>query len=307
MSLPETACSVVARAHDDPLIATAPPTRRWLLLDVPRAWPEKILRSPEVAGAVPALGDIVDRRQGRVLFVRRPGGAVGARLHPDDHGPIRGFLVVDAPTRTQTRGAWRPAAAGRPAADLTAALAAFDADGPLAEPAAEVLLVCSHGTHDQCCAVRGRPVAAVLAERYEHVLECSHVGGDRFGGNLLALPTGTYLGRLDADSAPAVVAAHLAGRDDPAHLRGVTTQDQRVQAAVTATLAAYGAAAAYRLHGEIVGHPAPDRWHVSVSGHPAAAQVRVEVRRIVLSPAPRACRAEIDKVAVTYETALLDS
>ncbi|MGH9133007.1 MAG: sucrase ferredoxin, partial [Ilumatobacteraceae bacterium] len=50
--------------------------------------------------------------------------------------------------------------------------------------------------------------------------ECSHLGGDRFAGNLLVLPDGLTYGRLDADSGPGVAAEHLDGRLDLAHLRG---------------------------------------------------------------------------------------
>ena len=56
--------------------------------------------------------------------------------------------------------------------------------GIVPSPALEpepMLLVCTHGVHDTCCAVRGRPVAAALARRWpEATWECSHVGGDRF-------------------------------------------------------------------------------------------------------------------------------
>lgn len=190
------------------MVATAPPTQRWLLLEVPRAWPDKILKSPEVAGWVPQLNAIVQSRSGRVLFIRRPGRS-------ESHEAPRAFVVVDALSRTQTAGTWLPGTASRPA-DLRAAVAAFDADVPLTDPSPARLLVCAHGMHDQCCAVRGRPVASVLAQTWPtEVWECSHLGGDRFGANILVLPDGTYFGRLDDISGPKVIAKHLAGTERP--------------------------------------------------------------------------------------------
>src|SRR4029453_5830608 len=54
------------------------------------------------------------------------------------------------------------------------------------------------GRHGACCAERGRPVAAALAQAHpEETWEVSHIGGDRFAGNLLVLPNGLYYGRLD--------------------------------------------------------------------------------------------------------------
>ena len=64
------------------------------------------------------------------------------------------------------------------------------------------MLVCTHGVHDTCCAIRGRPVAAALAAEWPgQVWECSHVGGDRFAPNVVVLPDGFYYGNLDPESA----------------------------------------------------------------------------------------------------------
>ncbi len=64
-------------------------------------------------------------------------------------------------------------------------------------------LVCTHGRHDVCCAVRGRPVAAALAAAATgwDVWECSHVGGDRFAANVLLVPSGELFGSLDEATA----------------------------------------------------------------------------------------------------------
>ncbi|WP_218926810.1 sucrase ferredoxin, partial [Priestia megaterium] len=69
-----------------------------------------------------------------------------------------------------------------------------------------VILVCAHGRHDPCCAVRGLPVGRALGERWpEQVWECSHIGGDRFAANVVVAPDGVYYGGLDAKSAVATV------------------------------------------------------------------------------------------------------
>ena len=57
--------------------------------------------------------------------------------------------------------------------------------------------VCTHGKHDPCCAKYGRPVAAALDHQWpERTWETSHLGGDRFAGNVLILPIGIYYGRV---------------------------------------------------------------------------------------------------------------
>ena len=78
------------------------------------------------------------------------------------------------------------------------------------------VLVCTNGRHDPCCATFGRPlVRALRASRWaDRVWECSHIGGDRFAGNLLLLPESLYFGRCDAERAERVLAEYDAGRLD---------------------------------------------------------------------------------------------
>jgi hypothetical protein len=62
-----------------------------------------------------------------------------------------------------------------------------------------LLLVCTNGRRDVCCALFGRPLAAELAGRHgEAVWECTHLGGHRFAPTAVLLPTGYAYGRLDA-------------------------------------------------------------------------------------------------------------
>ncbi len=95
-----------------------------------------------------------------------------------------------------------------------------------------IFAVCTHGRHDPCCAERGRPVAAAMAAAHPQLTwECSHLGGDRFAGNVLVLPDGIYYGRVGADRAAQLIASHRAGRLDLAHLRGWSAQPAAVQVA----------------------------------------------------------------------------
>ena len=95
-----------------------------------------------------------------------------------------------------------------------------------------VLAVCTHGRHDACCAERGRPASAALAQAHpEETWQVSHIGGDRFAGNLLVLPHGLYYGRIDRASAIAVAGSHLSGHLELDHLRGRSGWAMPVQAA----------------------------------------------------------------------------
>ena len=133
-----------------------------------------------------------------MLLVRRPG-----RQDPQAE---RRWMVIGPDFETVSE----PWTDGR---NLLRACLAMTQPAELPEtPQAPVILVCTHGVHDACCAIRGRPVAAALAERWpDLVWECSHVGGDRFAPNVVLLPDGFYYGNLDPESAVRIVGDYLAG------------------------------------------------------------------------------------------------
>ena len=210
-------------------MGTAPVASRWLLVEHPGPWAKKPMHTPPLAGP---LGADIEKTcasfGGKVLLVRRPG-----RREPGD---VTSWYAVDTVRGTWLRGAWRTTEDLHAAARaLGAPLSGSDQD---AEP---MVLVCTHGTRDACCAVRGRPIVAALARALpEEVWECTHLGGHRFAGTLLSLPDGTCLGRLDPDTAVGAVTAHRAGRTDARYLRGQTRWLPAVQAALGAVLAKHG-------------------------------------------------------------------
>ena len=110
---------------------------------------------------------------------------------------------------------------------LDASLTDFGA--PMADP---ILLVCTNGKRDACCALRGRAlVTALAADHGERTWECTHLGGHRFSGNLVCLPDGIVYGRVAPADGPRIADAYLAGRLDPALLRGRSAWPQPAQVA----------------------------------------------------------------------------
>ena len=102
-----------------------------------------------------------------------------------------------------------------------------------------LLLVCTHGKHDACCAKYGLPVYEAMRDLVDEgwLWQCSHVGGDRFAGNVVCLPEGVYYGRVGAGDALALVEEHLAGRVQLDLYRGRSCYSFRVQAAERAVRA----------------------------------------------------------------------
>ncbi|MBW4642717.1 MAG: sucrase ferredoxin [Goleter apudmare HA4340-LM2] len=68
-------------------------------------------------------------------------------------------------------------------------------------------LVCTHGSHDKCCAKYGIPfyrqavaILENLSLSHVRVWQSSHFGGHRFAPTMLNLPDGRYYARLDQQS-----------------------------------------------------------------------------------------------------------
>jgi hypothetical protein len=286
-------CATEARLRGDSPSGSAAPSRRWLLVEHDGPWTPAALGSPGLEGAVgAALEKAAAAVRGRVLLIRRPGRRA--------HRQVRSWAVVDA-GGAQQWGSWR-----HPEDLLTAADVMRSGPVPPATARAgstpALVLVCTHGRHDVCCAVRGRPVVAALSARWpDRTWECSHIGGDRFAPNVLLLPDGAYYGNLDAGSALDVVASHLGGTVTPRYFRGVSTQPPAVQAALCAVLAAYGPAGLGDVRDTLSERLGPDSFRVTVLGTGRLpVLVQTDVSRHVAPAAKLTCRAPGVSSAYAY-------
>jgi hypothetical protein len=221
-------CATLSRALTEPLYGTASVVRGWVLLEQPGPWGREAVTESRLEPALAAqLERAADAAHLRLLLIRRPGRGV-------DQGVSKPRACFVA--HTSRAGRWLERRRLDDPAELLeldmAAVVAGERPGfgeAVAEP---VYLVCTNGRHDRCCATYGRPAALALADSHgELVWESSHIGGDRFAGNLVCLPGGHYFGRVGPAEAPRVVDRHLAGTIDLDHYRGCCVDPPVVQAA----------------------------------------------------------------------------
>jgi hypothetical protein len=209
-------CADVSLAAGEVLAATAVTAERWLLVEVPGSWPRDVgaegALPEEAQGAVSAW--LVKTPGARLQFVRRPGRVSKRRVvfvvrAQESHGEVR---------RIELEG--------------LEDLASLDLDSAGAPVDTSLVLVCGHGSRDQCCALRGTAVFGALSGRLgeEELWIASHLGGHRFAANVLVLPAGLQLGRVEVSEAPYVVARALAGKIELERYRGRTCYSPTVQA-----------------------------------------------------------------------------
>lgn len=214
-------CSEISADSGEPLAGTASRVDSWILLEYRGVW-----GSNAFAGS--GLSDQVKSALRRQL----------AALHPAK------LLFIRRRERRGREGATVFFARSAPAAEVVTRFDLaryedlleldFTAPEPPGTPTAHPLfLVCTHGKHDRCCALHGRPLYDVLLDQAgeDWIWQASHVGGDRFAGNVVVLPEGLYYGRVEPEEAWTLLDEHLAGRIYLERFRGRSTQPFPVQAA----------------------------------------------------------------------------
>jgi hypothetical protein len=277
------------------MAGTASPSLVWVLVEYPGAWPTNGFDGLDLEPGTKALVSSAARTaRARVLLVRRPGPRrLGARRR---HGPAK-WAVLRHESSGAYRQLWGTWDRDEDLAEIALALAS---PGETGFP--PTILVCAHGQHDTCCAVRGRPVVRALTERWpELVWECSHVGGDRFAANAVIAPDGVYYGGLDAGSSIATIEEHLSGRIHARYLRGYTDLLPPQQAAVAAVLAQFGPAGR---HDYVVTESLRegDYWRIRISGRPPhPANIEVELRAGRGPERQLTCRAVTPGSVIVYE------
>lgn len=221
-------CATASRESAEPLAGTAATARTWLLVEQTGPWGANALTDshldPELGRALEAAAEGTGMR---IALIRRPG------RHADCHGASRRRLFV---AHTAPGRSWiRTTTVADPWVALGldfAALGAGEHDD-LWEPytGEPLVLVCTNGKRDRCCALLGRPLAAELTTAGTEAWEVTHIGGHRFSPTLFVLPYGYAYGRASAPLVKDAVASARDGRVALRHCRGRSSWDRPAQAA----------------------------------------------------------------------------
>lgn len=283
-------CAERSREGGEPLAATASRIEHWLLVEYAGYWPYDPLDAAVFAGSLRdhLRAQLDSLGSTRLLLVKRPGR--------DREGSVR---VVYGTTRE--RGSWfrRLEIDGHPdllGLDFAACLRG-DAP-PIGEPLDHPLaLVCTHGIRDRCCARFGQVLYRAIQRLAdpEWAWQCTHVGGDRFAGNLVVLPEGLYFGRVGRKDAETVLASYLAGRIELRHYRGRSCHPFPAQAAEGHVRLATGLTGFHDLRVVSTRKDGDSQWAVELLAELAGIVHEVQVGVEVGQPELLTCRAERPK------------
>ncbi|MBP2352999.1 hypothetical protein JOF29_004082 [Kribbella aluminosa] len=271
-------CSTFCRVLQEPLAGTAVVAAGWVVVEQPGPWGAK---APTHSHLDPAFGGAFDDRckkaDVRFGLIRSPGRHADAveRSH-------QVFVASTRPGRSWLLGGRVADPADLSALDLdavargdrTAVTASLPGLTIVDNP---IVLVCTNGKRDECCALLGRPLVSGLAERAPgRVWEANHLGGHRFAPTATYLPAGTMHGQLTVETAVEILTAADRGETVLTGLRGRSTWTKGGQVAEVAVRELIGEFAldALQVVGEAadtvtVQHADGRSWTVPVTSAPA--------------------------------------
>ena len=264
-------CADVSDDRSEPLGATASRIENWLLVEYRRLWSRDTIGgsglSDEVKDHLRAQLRALPRS--RLLFIRRP--------ERRGHDGLAVFYGRSEETEPRFFAHEIADHSELPSLDFAAAL---DGGAPVGQRIDHSLVVvCTHGKRDRCCAKYGRPLYEELRAEAEPewVWQSTHVGGDRFAGNVVFLPEGLYFGRVGRHEVWPVLDEYLAGRIELPHYRGRSCYGFAAQAAerhVREETGRRGIGELHLLSSDLTGS---DRWTVrfGVDGSPETHEVEV--------------------------------
>lgn len=280
-------CADLATERGEPLAATASRVEHWLLIEYGGYWPYEPLDAAVFAGRLREhLADqLRSLRYARLLLVKRAGRGREDRVR-----------VIYGTTAERERRFHQLELEGYPdLLDLDVASALRGEAPPPGEPLDHpLLLVCTHGIRDRCCARYGQALAREVHRHVEPewVWQSTHVGGDRFAGNLVLLPEGLYFGRVGrADAAP-LLTSYLAGRIELPFYRGRSSYPFPVQAAEAHVRSATGLTGFHDLRLLRARKTAAAGWTVELLAELAGVVHELEVASVLGEPTFLTCKAE---------------
>lgn len=253
--MPDFFCAQEARDADAPLTATAQRVDVWFLIEVNLPWERHAFEEGRIPDAVRAYlaAQAAAIPNSRIQLIRRDersraGVHFEVALSREQH-PVRYAFdlarIEDLPTL-----------------DIPSVVAEHPEFQ--AHRRHELLyLVCTNGKRDRCCALRGTPVYAALARHVSSgAWQTTHVGGHRYGANMVVMPHGLYYGRLDGFDLAQLVRALERGEVYLPAYRGRSCYPPEVQAAETFLREQTGELRLDRFRLESAESTAPNRWLV---------------------------------------------
>lgn len=277
-------CAELARTAAEDMAATASRIDAWVLVEYAGLWPYQPLDAAPFGGRLRRWLEeqLAQIPRSRLLLVKKPGRRREERIRvvlarTPERGGVASELELGSYSELLDLDLVRAFTDGLPGDRLTHPL----------------LLVCTHGKRDRCCARYGQPVCEALHDGAPRswLWQATHVGGDRFAGNVVTLPEGFYFGRVGRGDTSRLLASYREGKIPLDLFRGRASYPFAVQAAEIAVRRMAELDGFWDLRLRDSERLPGDVWRVTLASEVSGAVHEVEVAREHGEPTYLTCSA----------------
>lgn len=209
-------CADNSRQLQEDMIGTATNYQTYILVECPTPWTYEAFNSKWVPDNLRILVEEVKRAKMPVCFL--------LIANDQSHGVKETTLLIYQQQKGLIKGyskqEFKLPNIEKAAGVVSKYLAGFNTDYEIETPSSRDILICTHGSHDQCCARYGNPFyfyAQNYAQNYAEnksydlqsnqvrIWKSSHFGGHRFAPTAIDFPQGRYYGILDQNTFPSIL------------------------------------------------------------------------------------------------------
>jgi hypothetical protein len=196
-------CADNSREIQEDIIGSATNYQTYILIECPTPWVYEAFESKWVPDNLRSLVENITRDQLPIRFLLIANDESHRRqettllIYQQQQGLSQGYRKQEfkLPNIEQVAGV------------VSKWLAGMSVDYEIESSITRDILICTHGSHDQCCARYGNPfyfysqnTIADLQLNHTRIWKSSHFGGHRFAPTAIDFPQGRYYGLLDQDT-----------------------------------------------------------------------------------------------------------
>jgi hypothetical protein len=201
-------CSDYSRQSGEDIIGSATNCPTYVLIECPPPWTSEAFNSRWVPSNLQLLVEEVKRARLPIRFLL----IANDQSHKVDYTTLLIYQKKEGLSNGYRRQEFKLANIEQAAGVVRKCLWGNSPESVTTNQVTRDILVCTHGSHDKCCARYGNPfyfhakeTIANLGLDNVRIWQSSHFGGHRFAPTAIDLPEGRYYGVLDQDAFRAIL------------------------------------------------------------------------------------------------------
>ena len=196
-------CSDDSQQAGEDVIGSATNYQTYILVECPLPWTSEAFNSKWVPQNLKILVEEVKRAKLPIRFLLIANDV----SHKVNHTTLLIYQKEEGLSNGYHKQEFQLANIEQVAAVVQKCLWGISSNSEIETTATKDILICTHGSHDKCCARYGTPFYFKVTARNDdlcldnvRIWKSSHFGGHRFAPTIIDLPEGRYYGRIDIDS-----------------------------------------------------------------------------------------------------------